>query len=109
MAKKLNVKTKVVNAIRRIWFYSPNRAEAKKRSKEGNFYRCEKCRGLHEKVHVDHIIPAVDPIEGWKGYDIFIENMFCGPENLQNLCEACHQKKTAKEKASKKSAKKKEE
>jgi hypothetical protein len=99
MAKKkknYNPKTKIVAAIRRIWFYSPLRRDAVKRSKVDDFYRCEKCHGLQEKVHIDHIDPCV-PLTGWEGYDSFITRMFCEPDRLQAICEKCHSKKSSEE------------
>lgn len=107
--RKFNEKTKIVNAIRRIWFYSPLRREAMNRTKEGQYYRCQKCRGLHEKIQVDHKVPAVDPEKGWQGYDLFITNMFCPIDELQNLCESCHSKKTIKERAIREKAKARKE
>jgi 5-methylcytosine-specific restriction endonuclease McrA len=98
MAKKktFNPKTKIVPAIRRIWFHSPLRREVMKRAKVDEYFRCEKCRGLQEKVHIDHINPCV-PLTGWAGYDVFITNLFCDPSQLQVICEKCHSKKTQDE------------
>lgn len=94
--KKFNPKTKIVAAIRRIWFHSPLRREAVNRSKVEEYFRCEKCRGLQEKVYIDHITPCV-PLTGWDGYDVFINNLFCDPSQLQAICEKCHSKKTSDE------------
>jgi 5-methylcytosine-specific restriction endonuclease McrA len=44
-------------------------------------------------VQVDHIEPIVDP-QGFTTWDVYIEKMFCGKENLQVLCKACHALKT---------------
>jgi hypothetical protein len=46
---------------------------------------------------VDHVLPVVDPIEGFKDWDTFIKRLFCSKENLQVLCSACHTKKTKEE------------
>jgi hypothetical protein len=35
--------------------------------------------------------------EGFLSWDIFIERLFCGIENLQILCSECHKVKTKKE------------
>jgi hypothetical protein len=94
--KKYNPKTKIVPAVRRIWFYSPLRREAVNRAKEGEYYRCEKCHGLQEKVHIDHIDPCV-PLTGWEGFDSFITRLFCEPDKLQAICEKCHSKKSLEE------------
>lgn len=94
--KKFNPKTKIVSATRRIWFYSPLRREALKRAKVDDYYRCEKCFGLQEKVHIDHIEPCV-PLTGWEGFDSFITRLFCEPDQLQVICEKCHSKKSLEE------------
>lgn len=52
-----------------------------------------------KNVHVDHILPIIDPTTGWVSYDDMIERMFCELPNLQVLCHACHKKKTDEEKA----------
>ena len=52
-----------------------------------------------KNVHVDHIIPIVDPEVGFQGWDVMIDRMFCEAENLQCLCDECHTIKTNQEKA----------
>lgn len=52
-----------------------------------------------KNVHVDHIAPVIDPATGWTTWDDFINRLFCEPENLQVLCDACHTIKTNNEKA----------
>lgn len=98
MAKKktFNVKSKIIPAIRRLWFHSPLRREALKRAKVDEFFRCEKCHGLQEKVHIDHIEPVV-PLTGWEGYDSFVSRLFCDITMLQVICEKCHSHKTLSE------------
>jgi len=51
-----------------------------------------------KNVHVDHIIPIIDPAIGWTTYDEMIDRMFCEAENLQVLCDECHTRKTNEEK-----------
>lgn len=53
---------------------------------------------IREKVCVDHINPVVDPKVGFVNWDTYINNMFCPEENLQVLCNPCHDKKTKEEK-----------
>ena len=48
-------------------------------------------------VKMDHIDPAV-PLDGWQGFDIFIERMFCDEDGFQSLCGPDHDIKTAREK-----------
>jgi 5-methylcytosine-specific restriction endonuclease McrA len=52
-----------------------------------------------KNVHVDHILPIVDPDVGFVSYDVLIERMFCEQDNLQVLCNDCHTAKTDDEKA----------
>ena len=52
-----------------------------------------------KNVHVDHILPIVDPDVGFVSYDELVERMFCEKDNLQVLCTECHDIKTNDEKA----------
>jgi 5-methylcytosine-specific restriction endonuclease McrA len=52
-----------------------------------------------KNVHVDHILPIIDPDVGFTTYDDLIERMFCESDNLQVLCTECHDIKTNDEKA----------
>lgn len=64
------------------------------------FYRCNAC-GMDftsKDVQVDHIIPVVDPRDGFKTWDDYINRLFCDKSNLQVLCTTCHQLKTSQEK-----------
>lgn len=66
-------------------------------------YQCNQCKDWfpEKKINVDHIIPAGTLTCGG---DLpgFIERLFCELDNLQVLCETCHNKKTADEKSVKK-------
>jgi len=46
---------------------------------------------------VDHIDPVVDPSIGFRGFDEYIERMYCELEHFQVLCSPCHDNKTAGE------------
>lgn len=75
------------------------------------FYICNQCNeevpasvrdenGRRVKgIHVDHIIPVIDPEIGWVSWDDTINRLFSEPENLQVLCHSCHKIKTDDEKA----------
>lgn len=52
-----------------------------------------------KNVHVDHIIPIVDPNVGFVSWDELINRMFTEADNLQCLCGECHKIKTDEEKA----------
>lgn len=68
------------------------------------------CAGCKEEVPVtilvngkrmkntfcDHIIPVV-PLSGWVSWDDCIDKLFCEEDNLQLLCKACHDAKSAEE------------
>lgn len=62
-------------------------------------YHCAGCGGefTSKDVQVDHKKPVVDPKQGFKDWDLFINNLFCESDNLQVLCTDCHKKKTKKE------------
>ena len=83
------------------------------------FYECAGCNqevpasikinGRRVKnVHVDHILPIVDPDVGFTSYDDLIERMFVESDNLQVLCTECHTIKTNDEKARAKARRAKE-
>lgn len=93
--KTYNLKTRIVAGIRKVWRFSPLRTEVKARCRvKIGVYRCEKCRKLTDHVDIDHKIPAVDPVLGWQGYNIFIERLFCSVDNLWGLCLRCHDRKS---------------
>lgn len=80
------------------------------RTKRG-FYHCNGCREevpastrdennkRVKNVHVDHILPVIDPEVGWVSWDETINRMFSERDNLQVLCYACHKIKSDDEKA----------
>ena len=81
------------------------------RTKRG-FYRCNGCkeeapttvlvsRKRSKNVFVDHIEPIV-PTTGWVSWDHCVDSMFCEGTNLQLLCKACHDTKSAGEAAERK-------
>ena len=62
-------------------------------------YQCNECKQWFpdKKINVDHISPAgslrcADDLPG------FVERLFCEIDNLQILCETCHNVKTQNEK-----------
>jgi len=62
-------------------------------------FRCAACQEEFPAtmVEVDHI-KAVAANDGFTTWDSFIENLFCGKDNLQILCKPCHREKSALEK-----------
>ena len=115
---------KIISALRKLTFaYPPRNAVKQARKVAPATYDCELCRsivyegrktleksGLLEdfpfakkgKLHVDHIDPVI-PINGFKNtewdWNEFVENLFCGEEGLNLLCETCHKAKTKEESA----------
>lgn len=96
--KKYNLDTKIRSALRKLWFWSPERREAEKRVliapySHGNYY-CSFCKKVknkkEEKLNIDHIIPAGElyPL------DAFAARLFCSSLGLQAMCKSCHDKKT---------------
>lgn len=69
-------------------------------------YLCNHCckEFTAKEVQVDHIMPVVDPEEGFVSWDVFIERLFCERDNLQVLCTGCHKIKSNLEKKYKKNA-----
>jgi 5-methylcytosine-specific restriction endonuclease McrA len=62
-------------------------------------YQCAVCEKWFQekKINVDHIIPA-GSLNCAADLPGFVERLFCEMDNLQVLCESCHNKKTANEK-----------
>lgn len=90
-----NLKTKIVQALRRVWFYSPERAAVVKRCKVSkNKYKCEGCGEITEKIQVDHIVPVVNPNDGFKDWNTYISQLFVSETQQQGLCKVCHTAKT---------------
>lgn len=59
---------------------------------------CESCQDVVQKVEVDHIVEIGSfPLRpcGRPDWNKWIDDLFCGPENLQVLCPDCHRDKTA--------------
>jgi hypothetical protein len=114
--KKFNLTTEIRGALRLIFRKSPHRKAAMMaarveipcngRKKPFVYYRCAACNNLVKpnNLNIDHILP-VGPAPGTRNappdlsWEIFLEKMFCGLENLQCLCLDCHALKTKDERA----------
>ena len=70
-----------------------------KTNREGKHYLCAACCSEvpAKDIVIDHIDPVVDPQQGFVSWDVFIERLFCGKDNLQALCVPCHKIKTKEE------------
>ena len=62
-------------------------------------YQCNACKNwfMEKKINVDHIIPA-GSLSTSTDLPGFVERLFCEVNNLQVLCEACHDIKTKTDK-----------
>ena len=89
-----------------IWWKAISECKAKaKRTYKGPLkrqkfeYQCNKCKNWFpdKKINVDHIHPA-GSLNNAQDLPGFVERLFCEIDNLQVLCEQCHNFKTQKEK-----------
>lgn len=92
--KKFNLKSRITSALRRIWFYGPQRREAMKIAKNsGNL--CSICKTPKDKLEIDHIKPVV-PITGFdNNWTAYIDRLFVDVSGLRALCKECHATHTA--------------
>jgi 5-methylcytosine-specific restriction endonuclease McrA len=65
-------------------------------------YLCNVCNKYYPntEINVDHIIPA-GTLRNAQDLPGFVERLFCEINNLQVLCNVCHNKKTQDEKSKK--------
>jgi 5-methylcytosine-specific restriction endonuclease McrA len=65
-------------------------------------YLCNVCNNYfpNTEINVDHIIPA-GTLRSAQDLPGFVERLFCEVDNLQVLCNVCHNKKTQDEKSKK--------
>jgi 5-methylcytosine-specific restriction endonuclease McrA len=95
---KFNLRTRLVDAIRKTWLRSPMRYEIVKAAREApGLYRCHNCRALVKikELQIDHVNPVREAVRAreiavdWNSY---IAEMFFG--KMQPLCKPCHKTKT---------------
>jgi ribosomal protein L44E len=62
-------------------------------------YQCSTCGQWTKStaVSVDHIAPVIAVETGFSDWNDFVSRLFCGPENLQVICDPCHNAKTQTE------------
>jgi 5-methylcytosine-specific restriction endonuclease McrA len=89
---KFPTKHKVKNEASR-----PYKGSDKRRKKE---YQCAVCSGwfADKEVAVDHIVPC-GSLKTYEDLPKFVATLFCEKENLQIICNTCHQIKTNEERA----------
>lgn len=83
------------------------KAKAKRKYKGPNKrqkfeYLCNVCKEwfADKEINVDHIIPA-GTLRSAQDLPGFVERLFCEVDNLQVLCQGCHDIKTKQEKLKK--------
>jgi len=99
----INLKGRVVSALRKIWFYyDPGRLEAL--SNYGG--ACAKCgiTTLKRDLQVDHPQPVVATNDTMRGLDVrdvdwnkYINRLLLSANEYKLLCKACHRQKSLKE------------
>ena len=74
----------------------PYKGENKRQKFE---YQCNLCKEWYAEKHinVDHIVGA-GALNCYNDLPGFVERLFCEADNLQVLCESCHNQKTQQEK-----------
>lgn len=109
-----NQNSAIRSALRRTFSRSPivrevlmaGRREVPRYNKDGTRakkdavqYQCEVCGKWVGSTHVevDHINPVIDNNIGFVDWNTFVARLFCGKENLQRICDDCHDKKTQAE------------
>lgn len=87
---KYPVKFQVKNEASR-----PYKGSDKRRKKE---YQCAVCEGWFpdKEVAVDHIEPC-GSLKSYEDLPKFVATLFCEKENLQIVCNECHQQKSNRE------------
>lgn len=117
MAKKWNEDAAIRGALRRVFSRSPVirevlfkvRREVARYNKDGNRskkdavqYLCNVCKNYvgSTMVTVDHIEPVVSVTDGFIDLQTFKDRLFCAAENLQVICDTCHNVKTQSERIS---------
>lgn len=96
------------NTLRRAFFRYWERTKAIQTARvDRGLYQCAGCKVVSkiQGMHIDHILPVVDPAVGFSGWDVYIARLFCSASNLQLLCKECHTTKTKTEQLARKAAK----
>lgn len=93
------------NTLRRAFFRYWERTKAIQAARvDRGIYKCASCLQVSKikGMHIDHIVPVVDPTIGFVNWDMYINRLFCKADNLQLLCKPCHTIKTDKEREERK-------
>lgn len=82
-------KSFAIASLRKASYRWPGRYLAEKRHKLGrNQYQCPLCQGVfgRKDTQMDHVIPVVDPVLGWQGFDEYIDRMLADEFGWQRIC-----------------------
>lgn len=76
------------------------RKDGSRALKDSVQYLCNVCHKYVGSTHisVDHIEPVI-PESGFTNWEDFVNRLFCGQENLQTICDSCHDAKSKSENA----------
>lgn len=118
MAKSYVQVAKIKKHLRRLSIQRPEYTVAKNRAKiDKAVFKCENCGQIMydgksqksfdslkdiyptiimQKPELDHKKEVVDVEHGWQGWDVYINRLWCGPDELTVLCKTCH-KNTSQE------------
>lgn len=109
-----NKEAAIRGALRRAFSRSPivqdvmneSRREMPRYNKDGSRHKknwvqaqCEVCDQWHSKskMAVDHKIPVISVEHGKQDWNEYIDRLWCVRENLQRICDPCHDIKTQAE------------
>lgn len=99
MKKPFNLKSFVINTLRRASYRHPGRTQAltKARVSRG-LYECKMCGpgktySRHD-ISADHILAVVDPEKGFTTWDEYIFRLYCDESGYQILCTYHHDLKS---------------
>jgi 5-methylcytosine-specific restriction endonuclease McrA len=90
----------LVQRLRRISYAWPDRQKAYQNARvERGRYKCAICDNIFgpKEVQLDHIVPVIDPHQGFTDWDDYIKRMFVDVSGFQVLCKGCHAIKTHQE------------
>jgi 5-methylcytosine-specific restriction endonuclease McrA len=111
---KYNQNSAIRGALRRAFARSPivqeimsqSRREVPRYKKDGTRHKknavqrqCQVCNAWvgSSKISVDHISPVISVDDGFQDWNEFVSRLWCDKENLQRICDECHNKKTYQE------------
>ena len=92
----------IVSALRRASGRWAPKNDAKAAARIArNTYRCASCAKTfgNSDIHIDHIIPVVDPAIGFSTWDSFIARLFVEIDGFRAVCTTCHSEITAKQRS----------